>query len=89
MAISGAARSVAHGSSDAVGPGGGPRGAGADDGAAAGGDAAVGPGVFDAVESPEPHPARTRAAAPTTAAHFTSGDRTVRTLGVANRRAVP
>ena len=82
--ISGAARLTAHGSAAAVVVGAATEGFGDDGRAVTGaGEVTVGSGVLDAVESLEPHPATTSAAAPIITAHFTEPDRTV--IAIAGR----
>jgi hypothetical protein len=82
--ISGAARLTAHGSAAAVVAGAPTEGLSDEDGRAVGaGDVTVGSGVLDTVESLEPHPATTSAAAPIATVHFTEADRTV--IAIAGR----
>ena len=76
MTISGAARLTSHGSASAVGAVTGPDGTTAGAGAAAAGVVTDGPGVFETVESLEPHPATASVATQITTAHFTIGHRT-------------
>ncbi len=73
LAICGAARLTAHGSAAAVGVAAGPDAMTGDGGAAAAAGAVVadGPGVFETVESLDPHPATAIAAMQITTAHFT------------------
>ena len=71
MTISGAARLTSHGSGSAVGAVTGPDGTTAGAGAAAAGVVTDGPGVFETVESLEPHPATASAVTQITTAHLT------------------
>ena len=84
--ISDAARLTAHGSAAAAVVGATTGGGGGNDGGAlwavaGAGKVAVGSGVLDAVESPEPHPATVTVAATKRTAHLTRGQPTANIAG--------
>ena len=72
---------MSHGSGAVVAVGVGTEGAGGGSAVAGAGEVTVGSGVLETVESPDPHPATVRAAAPIITAHFTNAHGTANDMG--------